>query len=63
MAFLVALILFLVFTANVTIGAIGNGPLLGSVAELCLLLSASVAFVVGILQREAREKGAKMPKN
>ncbi len=64
MAFLVALILFLIFTANVVIGAFGDGPIFGSITELCLLLSASVVFVIGILQREAREKkGAKTSKN
>lgn len=56
MAFIIALILFLAFTANVTIGAIGDAPLVGNVAELLMLLAASTAFVVGILQQEAKAK-------
>ncbi len=62
MAFIIALILFLAFTANVAIGAIGDAPLVGNVAELLVLLAASTAFVVGILQQEAKvKKGAKSP--
>lgn len=62
MAFIIALISFLAFTANVAIGAIGDGPLVGNVTELLMLMSASICFVVGILQREAQaKKGAKLP--
>ncbi|MCX8225817.1 MAG: hypothetical protein OTI35_07070 [Sulfitobacter sp.] len=62
MAFLIALILLLAFTANVAIGAIGDGPLVGNVGELLMLMTASVSFVVGILQREAKaKKGAQTP--
>lgn len=61
MAFIIALILLVVFTANVAIGAVGDGPLLGNVAEMLLLFAASVSFVVGILKREAGEKGAQTP--
>lgn len=61
MAFIIALVLFLAFTANVAIGAIGDGPLVGNVTELLLLLAASIAFVVGILQQEAKTKSAKSP--
>jgi hypothetical protein len=53
MAFIIALILFLAFTANVAIGAIGDGPIVGNVGELIVLLAASISFVVGILQQEA----------
>ncbi len=56
MAFIVAFILLVAFTSNVVIGAIGDGPLVGNVAEMMILLGASVAFVVGILQREERDK-------
>ena len=59
MAFIAALILLLAFIANVVIGAAGDGPLVGNVAEMILLLLASIAFVAGILQREAREKNRK----
>lgn len=62
MAFLIALILLLAFTANVAIGAIGDGPLVGNVGELLMLMTASVSFVVGILQRDAKaKKGAQTP--
>lgn len=53
MAFIVSLVLLAAFTVNVAIGAIGDGPLVGSVAEMIVLLLASCSFVIGILQREA----------
>jgi hypothetical protein len=56
MAFITAFALLAAFIVNVAIGAIGDGPLVGNVAEMIVLLAASVAFVTGILQREAREK-------
>ena len=56
MAFIIALILFLAFTVNVAIGAIGDGPIVGNVGELLVLLAASISFVVGILQQEANVK-------
>ncbi len=59
MAFIVALVLLLAFVSNVAIGAIGDAPLVGNVAEMLVLLGASTAFVVGILQREARDKNAR----
>ncbi len=58
MAFIIASLLVVAFTVNVAIGAIGDGPVVGNVAEMLVLLSASVAFVVGILQREARANAA-----
>ncbi|MEY8119443.1 MULTISPECIES: hypothetical protein [unclassified Falsihalocynthiibacter] len=62
MAFIIALILLLAFTANVAVGAIGDGPLIGNVGELLMLMTASISFVVGILQRETQtKKGAKTP--
>jgi hypothetical protein len=56
MAFIAALLLLAAFIANVAIGAIGDGPLVGNVTEMIMLLLASIAFVIGILQREARER-------
>ena len=56
MAFIAALILLAAFIANVAIGAIGDSPLVGNVTEMIMLLLASIAFVIGILQREARER-------
>lgn len=62
MAFIIALFLFLAFTVNVTIGALGDGPLVGNVAELLMLLGASASFVIGILKQEAQaKKGMKSP--
>lgn len=59
MAFIAALLLLSAFIANVAIGAIGDGPLVGNVTEMIMLLLASIAFVTGILQREAYEKKRK----
>ena len=59
MAFTVAFLLLAAFVANVAIGAIGDGPLVGNVAEMLVLLVASMAFVVGILQRETRDQKSK----
>jgi uncharacterized membrane protein len=59
MAFIAALLLLVAFIANVAIGAIGDGPLVGNVTEMIMLLLASIAFVAGILQREATEKKRK----
>lgn len=47
---------FLIFIINVTLGAFGNGPLLGDVAEMLTLLTAVTLFVAGILIAEATEK-------
>ena len=62
MAFIIALLLLAAFTANVAIGAIGDGPMVGNVAEMIVLLMAAGAFVMGSLQREAREKDTKKSK-
>jgi hypothetical protein len=61
MAFIIASVLLVAFIANVAIGAIGDGPLVGNVTEMVVLLAASVAFAVGILQREVRDKKARKP--
>ncbi|MBV0914244.1 hypothetical protein [Anianabacter salinae] len=62
MAFMIALLLAVAFTANVVAGAIGSGPLVSNVSEMLILLAASVAFVVGILQREAQAEAAEKNK-
>lgn len=56
MAFIVALVLLIAFVVNVAIGALGDAPVVGSVTEMIVLLVASMAFVVGILQRENRDQ-------
>lgn len=50
---IVALILFLLFFANVSAGAAGGGAPLGDVAEMVLLLASAILFVIGVLMREA----------
>jgi hypothetical protein len=58
MALILAGILVAIFVANVTFGSIDGQPPLGNVAELLLLIGASVAFVVAILEHEARDRAA-----
>ena len=48
--------LFLIFVTNVVLGAFGGPQFLTDVGEMITLFSASIAFVVVILQREAEEK-------
>ncbi len=50
---IVALVFFAVFVANVVLGSTSNSAFLGNVGEMLVLLGASVAFVVGILAKEA----------
>lgn len=56
MPYIVAAILVALFTANVVIGAVGDGPIVGNVAEMVILFLAAISFSVGILRSEAREK-------
>ena len=51
-----AAVLLAAFVINVTLGSITGSPVLGNVAEMCLLFAASIAFVVAILQRETAER-------
>ncbi|MDI3336591.1 hypothetical protein QKW60_09245 [Defluviimonas aestuarii] len=55
--FLVAsLVMFVVFTANVTLGAATGNAFLSDVGEMLVLFAASVLFVAAILKREAAQK-------
>ena len=55
--FLIASILtFLIFAANVALGAFGGNAVLGDVGEMLVLLAASTLFVVAILKKEADRK-------
>lgn len=56
MAYLVAALLVAAFTANVVMGAVGDGPLVRNATEMLILFAAAIAFTVGILRSEAREK-------
>jgi hypothetical protein len=47
---------FLIFIANVTLGAFAGAPFLGDVAEMLMLLLAVTLFVAGILIAETAEK-------
>ena len=53
MPYVIALVLVTVFTVNVVIGAVGDAPIVGNVAEMLILFSAAIAFSVGILRSEA----------
>ncbi len=55
MAYLIAVLLVAAFTANVVIGAVGDAPLVGVVAEMLILFAAAISFSIGILRSEARE--------
>lgn len=61
-AFLAAMILFVVFFANVSIGALNGAVFLGDVAEMATLLGASAAFVAGVLIRE-KQRASKPSEN
>ena len=57
MYLLASLGVFIIYFANVAIGAYTRNPVLGDVAEMVVLFAASFLFVVGILKKEAdREK-------
>lgn len=49
-----ALVLFVLFFTNVSMGASGRGVFLGDVAEMLVLFGSSILFVAGVLIREAR---------
>lgn len=57
-AFLVALLIFLVFFSNVALGGAGFPTFLSDIGEAVTLFAAVFAFVVGILQAEAAAKAA-----
>ena len=52
MAFIISGLIFVIFAANVYIGARFSAPFMGDVAEMVALLVASIFFVAAILQRE-----------
>jgi len=59
MPYVVAAALLTAFVANVTIGAITKAPPVSNVVEMLVLFGAAIAFCVGILRSEAREKSGK----
>lgn len=58
MTLLASAILFLIFIANVAIGAFSGSPVFGDVSEMLILFAASICFVAAILRREAQARGA-----
>ena len=52
LAFAVSGILFALFFGNVVLGAARLGAFLGDVAEMLVLLGASIAFVISVLMLE-----------
>ena len=59
MPYVIALVLVAAFTANVVVGAVGDAPIVGNVAEMVILFAAAIAFSVGILRSEARANSEK----
>lgn len=48
-----SLIVFVIYFANVALGAFAASAFLGDVGEMLVLFAASILFVVAILQKEA----------
>ena len=51
-----SVIVFVIYFANVALGAFANAAFLGDVGEMLVLFSASILFVVAILKKEADRK-------
>lgn len=51
-----SIIVFALYFANVALGAFADAAVLGDVGEMIVLFSASILFVVAILQSEAAKK-------
>lgn len=49
-------IVFVIYFANVALGALAGSAFLGDVGEMLVLFAASILFVVAILQKEADRK-------
>lgn len=48
-----SIVVFIVYFANVALGAFAGSAFLGDVGEMLVLFAASILFVVAILKREA----------
>ncbi|MEM1004791.1 MAG: hypothetical protein AAF496_13075 [Pseudomonadota bacterium] len=48
-----SIFVFVVYFANVALGAFANSAFLGDVGEMLVLFAASILFVVAILKKEA----------
>ena len=51
-----SLTVFIVYFANVALGAYTRSPFLGDVGEMLVLFVATILFVVAILKKEAERK-------
>ena len=51
-----SIVVFVIYFANVAMGAFAQAAFLGDVGEMLVLFAASILFVVAILQREAARK-------
>jgi hypothetical protein len=51
-----SIVVFALFFTNVALGAFADSAILGDVGEMVILFSASILFVVAILQSEAVRK-------
>ncbi len=52
---IIAIVLFLIFAANVVLGSVGQAVFLGDVPEMLVLFAAVIAFVAMILQKETAQ--------
>ncbi|MFA3919794.1 hypothetical protein [Ruegeria hyattellae] len=48
-----SIVVFVIYFANVALGAFAGSAFLGDVGEMLVLFAASILFVVAILKREA----------
>ncbi len=56
MFLITSIIVFVVYFANVALGAFSNAAFLGDVGEMLVLFGASILFVAAILKKEADRK-------
>ena len=59
----VAAVLFAVFFANVAVGAFAQAPFISEIVEMLTLSAAVLAFVFGILRREASDRSQNASKD
>ncbi len=52
----IALVLFLIFVANVSLGSIGRSQFLGDLGELFVVIASVIFFVIAIIQSEKKSK-------
>ena len=51
-----SILVFVIYFANVTLGAFAGNVFLGDVGEMLVLFAACILFVVAILKKEAERK-------